>query len=258
MYNKLMQQKKPIAQIVFYILITYAISWSIWGQQALAKLGMGESSISMESPLMLVAVWGPSLAAIILTLITTGGKGLKELLGKLFAWKVPIQWYIFALGITPLLWFCAYGIDRLLGFNYELKQLAVINPAFLPFLIIFSLPNAAGEEIGWRGYMQQKLQTICTPLISGLIVGIVWASWHIPTWIAQGISVDQIVVLFPHLISSGLLFAWLFNKTNKSLLLVTLFHASTTLTGYLLPQQPTITFTILFWIVTLFLIMKKK
>jgi CAAX protease family protein len=53
----------------------------------------------------------------------------------------------------------------------------------LPFpfwaLVLTMIVGAAGEELGWRAYLQPYLQTRFSVLRSSLIVGLLWGFWHI-------------------------------------------------------------------------------
>ncbi|MFI7059618.1 CPBP family intramembrane glutamic endopeptidase [Kribbella sp. NPDC050124] len=53
----------------------------------------------------------------------------------------------------------------------------------LPFpfgvLVVTMIIGAAGEELGWRSYLQPYLQTRFSVLRSSLIVGLLWGFWHI-------------------------------------------------------------------------------
>ncbi|TCC20769.1 CPBP family intramembrane glutamic endopeptidase [Kribbella speibonae] len=53
----------------------------------------------------------------------------------------------------------------------------------LPFpfwvLVITMVIGAAGEELGWRAYLQPYLQTRFSVLRSSLVVGVLWGFWHI-------------------------------------------------------------------------------
>jgi len=59
---------------------------------------------------------------------------------------------------------------------------------FIVYLYIFIF-TALGEEIGWRSFALPKLQKIFTPFATSLILGLIWAVWHLPLfWIANTIQ----------------------------------------------------------------------
>jgi membrane protease YdiL (CAAX protease family) len=82
------------------------------------------------------------------------------------------------------------------------------------------------EELGWRGYAFPRLQKRHGALIASVILGVIWAGWHIPAWYMQGSGQDMIS--FPVFVVSttaaAIVFAWLYNSTGGSLLLVILAH----------------------------------
>jgi len=61
----------------------------------------------------------------------------------------------------------------------------------LPFpfwmLVLTMVVGAAGEELGWRAYLQPYLQTRFSVLRSSLIVGVLWGFWRTGsrTWVCS-------------------------------------------------------------------------
>jgi uncharacterized protein len=97
--------------------------------------------------------------------------------------------------------------------------------AFLLWLLTFGL----GEEIGWRGYALPRLQAHHNALTATLILGVVWTFWHVPaffykdTYMAMGLFAGLPLLLIS-VIAASIVFTWLYNGTNGSLLIVTIFH----------------------------------
>jgi membrane protease YdiL (CAAX protease family) len=62
---------------------------------------------------------------------------------------------------------------------------------------------AAGEEIGWRGYMLTRLidARVPAPILTS---GIVWALWHLPLVLGGGYPVASSPVAIAALDPSGL------------------------------------------------------
>jgi membrane protease YdiL (CAAX protease family) len=88
-------------------------------------------------------------------------------------------------------------------------NLAIALPLFFLFVVF-----ANGEEIGWRGYAQSRLQARHTALFAGLVVGLVSAFWHIPKFLTAGSAQDYSFSLFIlDCISKAIIFAWV-NSTG--------------------------------------------
>jgi uncharacterized protein len=78
------------------------------------------------------------------------------------------------------------------------------------------------EELGWRGYALPQLQARYSPLTANLMVGVVVAIWHL-RWIMNG---DLPMIYLPAIIAATILFGWIVNSTQGSVLLALLFHAA--------------------------------
>jgi membrane protease YdiL (CAAX protease family) len=141
-----------------------------------------------DSPSLLLLVFpgsfGPSLAAVLTTAADEGRTGLKELLGRLFIWRVDIRWYLVVL-LGPLLVAVATTvIDRLLGGSGpglgepripEGLPTSLILLGLLPaFLMSLDFGRPLGEEISWRGYALPRVQEEHSALGTALILGTVW------------------------------------------------------------------------------------
>jgi membrane protease YdiL (CAAX protease family) len=101
----------------------------------------------------------------------------------------------------------------------ELGAWPILIPTYFLLLLI---PGIGGtwEEPGWRGYALPKLQVGRSALVASLIVGVVWAFWHLPLMVAKVIPWSDIA----YVSVQSVVYAWLFNNTEGSVLLVMLFH----------------------------------
>jgi membrane protease YdiL (CAAX protease family) len=85
------------------------------------------------------------------------------------------------------------------------------------------------EETAWRGFALPRLLKKYNALAASLILGLLWGLWHIPLFLIPGSF--QASLSFPGFLLSALatsiLFTWLFNHTNGSVLIAGLFHAAT-------------------------------
>jgi membrane protease YdiL (CAAX protease family) len=98
----------------------------------------------------------------------------------------------------------------------------------MPILIVALVLPALCEEVGWRGYVLPRLQRRFSALVASLIVGAIHACWHLPLWFIPGVGFDGLPFAYFALLVEGLavLFAWLYNSTGGSLLIIGLMHAA--------------------------------
>ena len=220
--------------LILYFLFSYLISRGIW-----ILLGLSDNS---HQGLLLLAGFGPTLAAVVLTLSKSGVSGLKNLLR--LKWRVKGHWYLISLFGTPLVMLTALGLHVALGgarprymdpnhLVTSLNQWPLIIVVF-SYVFVFT---ALGEEFGWRGYAQPRLQANITPFTSSIILGISWALWHLPLFWLAGNFHQQLPLswFLLQIMGSTFLYTWMYNHTRGSLLSAMVFHASSNAAVGLLP-----------------------
>jgi membrane protease YdiL (CAAX protease family) len=170
--------------LVFYFIIAYAFSWLAEMPLVLSEDGAG--LLSYRSPLGLYATItiatfvGPFLSAFIMTGITEGRLGMSGLLCQLAQWRVSLKWYLFALiGLPAIMVLSVIFLPGALASFQGLAGLAPL-PMLGLFVHIFFLGGPLGEEPGWRGFALPRLQRLYGPLVGSLILGPIWAFWHLP------------------------------------------------------------------------------
>jgi len=176
-------------------------------------------------PVLIFASWTPNLAAfIVIGLILREKGGIRHLISGWSKWRVGLQWYFIAL--SPLfIAFLAAGIHRLLGGN-TVEPTQPLGQTLLVSLVLSTITGAMGEELGWRGFLLPRLQAKYNALASSLIVGVIWALWHLPLWTIEG----QVWEATPYwafalgAISSSVFFTFVLNNTDGSLLMASLIH----------------------------------
>jgi membrane protease YdiL (CAAX protease family) len=167
--------------------------------------------------LQLLAVWGPTFAAVALTGLISGRAGLRELLDRLLRWRVGVQWYAVVFLFWPVITLAALGLLVLLGGTIPATiQLSPWYAAPLAFLLnfplFFFLGGPLGEEAGWRGFALPGLLTRHSAFSASLLVGMIWASWHLPLfWIpdtGSGSELADFGWFFLLLSAWGILLGW--------------------------------------------------
>jgi membrane protease YdiL (CAAX protease family) len=213
--------------VVTYFALTFAISWVAALAVAAPHLGHAQPLPKITGILMFPAMLlGPSLAGIVLARVVDGRSGLRDLLSRMSLARVPARWYA-ALIIPPIL---------VLGVLLFLKTF--VSPAYAPnhfFVgILFGIPAGFLEEIGWMGYAFPKMRSQNDGLTPSILLGLLWALWHMPVIDFLGTATPHGKYWLPFFLAFTLamtamrvLIAWLYTNTG-SVLLAQLMHVSST------------------------------
>jgi membrane protease YdiL (CAAX protease family) len=127
-----------------------------------------------------------------------------------------------ALVIPILLAFVAFIAGNLFGMNIVLGNAAEVVRSVIPLMLII-IVGGAGEEIGWRSFLQTTLERRYSVLVSSIIVGIMWGLWHIDRW---NIGIIFMSVMVLQMVSNSIIMALILKDTNNNIILSTAFHSS--------------------------------
>jgi membrane protease YdiL (CAAX protease family) len=228
MISNLVSVLKARPRIAFFVL-TFVIAWSIW-------LPVGLLAPKYFLLGVVPGAWAPSVAAILLTGVCEGSAGVRRYLGRLFKWRVGLEWYLIVLFGSAIVAYAAIGIGLAFGGSVPALSLppGVRHGAWLIALPIIFVVNIfvggpLAEDLGWRGYILPKLHERMSTLAASLIVGVIWVVWHAPFFFfAEGrVVVGNVPFVWFALITTAwsILFAWVYVNT-ESILMPVLFHAA--------------------------------
>lgn len=220
--------------LLLFFLLAYGITWGAsWFN---TRLNTAPALMILGTILVLL---GPALAALIAAFFEQGKDGMRNLLKPIKKWNVGIGWWIFvfaypiALHLTILAFNWMFTREAPRFFHAE--GVPEGNPAvILTGLILVNLVRGFGEETGWRGFALPHLQTRWSALTSSLILGLVWALWHFhPTNInvLSKFPILYILIVIP----ATIIFTWVYNNTDGSLLIAIVFHMMLDVAEYIVP-----------------------
>jgi len=223
--------------LVIFFCLAYAITWVLWGM--LIAL-----SLDIKNPrggfLNALAIFGPSLAGIILTFVLNGRQGLFDLFARLSPVHAGLRW----VGISLLVPFLIIIVALLIGMGMgspipaKLTVSIWLLPLLLEAIRIFFAGGPLGEEIGWRGFaLPRLLQSHKDTMKASLKLGLVWGIWHAPIYAVAGTGQNEILksggsflILFPAFViwvmGLAVIFTWLYKSTSGNLLIAILFHTA--------------------------------
>jgi membrane protease YdiL (CAAX protease family) len=199
--------------LIAFFVLAFALSWWPW---ILYAFGPSPTPI---------ASFGPFLAALVVLAITQGKSGIGGLLRRMVRWRVGIRWYAVALLLPVGIALAATALNVLLGAQApSAADLGGWTGLFSIFAVRLLIPGTGGawEEPGWRGFALPSLQAGRSALVASLILGAVWALWHLPLVVATGQMGGWDIV---SILAWTLVLTWVYNGTGGSVLIVMLFHA---------------------------------
>lgn len=221
--------------MIRFFVITFAVTWTLWG-------AANDAAEPLRTVLFLLGAWSPGIVALGLTAVTTGRQGVGTLLRRLIAWQVPVRWYVFALSYLAVIKVSVALIYRIgtgswppFGDDPWYLMLAATVGSTL-------IGGQAGEEVGWRGYALPRLAERYGFAGGSVLLGIVWAVWHIPLFLVP--AADTFGQSFPlyllQVTAVSVAMAWLYVNTAGSLLPVMLIHAAINNTKDIVPSAESV------------------
>ena len=212
--------------LVTFFLLAYGLTWAIQIPVAAGVLeGSGWRAVT----------WVPAIAALLAAALTGGRGALRELGSRLVRWRVGWQWYLVVILGPAAFSLAVAGVYTLLGGSWsEAAPPALLEGPllFLPlFLLILTLTDGLGEELAWRGFALPRLLTRYNALVASLVLGVIWALWHLPLVWTEGNAMYQqpVWLLLVDITAKSVLFTWVFLHTRGSVLIAMLFHGATNL-----------------------------
>jgi membrane protease YdiL (CAAX protease family) len=174
--------------------------------------------------------FGPFVAALTVASVTRRREGLEDLLSRSLRWRVGPKWYTAALLVPIAIALATISFNIFLGATTPTA--AHLGPWYSLFLLfpVAMIDAPLWEETGWRGYAMPRFPADRSPLANTLILGVLFAAWHLPLALANR------ALAAPYLIAgiaSAVVTNWVYYNAHESALLAILYHtAANTLGGF--------------------------
>lgn len=201
-------------RLTCFFTLAYLVAWVPW---PLASAGLLPRQFSFFPG-------APLIAALVVIGLADGRPGYRLLASRLFRWRVGWIWYVVAIGFPVLLVVVTGYVTSWLGAPAP----GFSGIAWIQVVVLFAIrlvdvtDGAAGEEPGWRGFALPHMQARWSPLASAGMLGVLVAGWHVPLVVLGSLA----PVGLPSTVAITFLYVWLVDRTQGSLLMPLLFHAS--------------------------------
>lgn len=221
--------------LVGFFLPTFALTWAAW--LAPAGLGVPDNAgyFALGGPVFVLGVFAPAFVALVLTASSEGRTGVARLLARIGRWHVGAHLYLFAISYMAATKLLAALIHRM-----AVGEWPRFGDTPLPLMFVAILVSTwvqAGEEVGWRGYALPRLAAHLGLGGASILLGVIWALWHLPLFFLpdSGSDGQSFPIYLLHVTALSVAMSWLYWKTEGSLLLVMLMHASVNNTSGIVP-----------------------
>ncbi|HET7226577.1 MAG TPA: type II CAAX endopeptidase family protein [Candidatus Eisenbacteria bacterium] len=213
-----------------FFVLTFAFTWTCFllavawtrGRAPGASLSAGVQAI------VLLGTFAPAIVALALTARASHAPGVRALLARLVRWEVGGRWYAFALGYTVAVKLGGAVLTHIVTGAWPRFAWAAAPLLLAATLFSTLVGGQLGEELGWRGFALPRLARRIGLSGASLVLGAIWAAWHLPLFYVHGADTFGQSFPFYLLQVSGLsvAVAWLWWRTRGSLLLTMLMHAA--------------------------------
>lgn len=219
------RSRSPLSffSLVFALSIPFWLVGTVVGYQLLPGVPV--------SALMFVC---PVTAAAILVYRENKSAGVTALLKRSFdVQRIKARiWYAPIILLPPGLAVLQFGLICLTGAPLPIPQFPVVG--VLAVSLAFFLA-ALGEELGWSGYIIDPMEDRWGALPAAILLGTVWAIWHIVPLVQAHRSLVWIAWWCAGTVAARILIVWLYNNTGKSVLAAAAFHTMLNVSWQLFP-----------------------
>lgn len=177
--------------------------------------------------------------AYIIASAVSGPSGVRKTLSSLARPKGWWGWYVLAVALPLVLRLASVWLSRQIGWEFLSDSQAPSSPMELAgsvlVIFLYTLFYAGGlnEEIGWTGLALPRLQAKFSPLVSTIVVWVLWMLWHVPLHLAGYFDLSTHVLIGSFF--GRFLLTWLFIRSSGSVLTAMLLHTSVNVTSQFVP-----------------------
>lgn len=216
-----------------YFALTFLVAWTLWLAATAIAGGAGGGAF-----LYLPGTFAPGIVAVLLTARAEGAAGVRSLLLPLFKWEVSARWYLFALGFIAVIKLIVALLHRTATGEWPRFGDTPIYLMLAATVLSTVMLGQSGEEVGWRGYALPRMAAPLGLGAASVVLGVIWAAWHLPLFFIAGGSVSgqSFPLYLLQVTALSVAFAWLWWRTGRSLLLTMLFHAAINNTKDIVPS----------------------
>jgi membrane protease YdiL (CAAX protease family) len=201
-----------------FVALTLVLTWVPWF--AVVWLLRAGQSASV-TPLVLFGGFGPFLAGLLVALV---GGDARTWVGNLLDVRSPLRVWAAAILVPVVLYALAIGLFVLFGGEFD--RASVLPAAAIPAVVVATFIRGGLEEPGWRGVALPVLQRRLGAFRASLVIGALWAVWHVPLFLMPGSSQagTPFALYAAVVVGISVITTWLYNAAGGRVLVPVVFH----------------------------------
>ncbi|MFG3709778.1 CPBP family intramembrane glutamic endopeptidase [Micromonospora sp. NPDC047730] len=207
-----------------FFLATFGLSWGAGMLYVLfqAKVEAIFGPMGYTNPVFVFMVYAPGIVGVFMVWRHYGVSGLGAFFRRFASWRMSRSWWLVLIVGMPAVFYAGAAIEGNLADPFPFSPWHAVLPALLAMFFIGPI-----EELGWRGVALPLLQRRFSPLWAGLLLGLVVAVWHTPSFLVSGTkqSAWAFWPFFFGVVAISVILTPMFNAARGSLLVPFLFHA---------------------------------
>ena len=205
--------------VVVFSALAIGFSWAVW----ITTFSVTTLRSGLWYPGVALGAFGPGAAGAVVTRLR--GESVRGWLTESFDWRRPLRWYGLAIAV-PVVGTLGVAIVVFLIVGLpDASSLRQLVPLFAFNMMITTLFTGGNEEFGWRGFALPHLQKRFNELTASVLVGCVWALWHVPMFV-YGVYQLSPILYAVSVVSFAVILTWYYNASNGCILGAVLLHGT--------------------------------
>lgn len=215
---------RPVAS---FCVLAFALSWIVWIP--------GTLWVESSPAAVMLGSFGPAVAAAVL--VKARGQSVRAWVRDMARFRVGARWWLIALGLPILVAGANAAVFAVFVGDLDFSTLPRRVGLWASNLVPVMLLGGGNEEPGWRGYALPYLQRSHDALTASLVIGVMWAAWHLPLFVLPGgyYAGRPFHLYLPMVASISVILTWQYNSTDGSVPVAMLSHAGFNTASALIP-----------------------
>lgn len=229
--------RRSLRSIGLYLAVAFVMAWALW----LVGVLVTRHVLSLPLfPILVVGSFGPFVGALVVTLAEGGPRHALRFFARGFDPRMGLAVFLVSFFLMPLLAVVVELIHA--GLTRTPPHFTMtLGEAPLNYLFLFILGGTLAEEYGWS-LLSDKLDGFLPLVASTLLLGVIWALWHLPLFFIvtpgaiQGYTPFYIFLVAT--VAMRFLFAWGYHRGGNSILSNMLFHTASNMAYSIVAVAP--------------------